>query len=986
MRLTFKEKIISVSILIVTTLLIIVACTDPPGSPFIPDNANMQLLVKSSTGAVGEMAIDSVNRTINIMVITLMPKFIDSISVKIINSSNLTVADSMLRINSSITTFDTILISRNFPLGDRYTVEALAYKENNKTVFESAEIQINGLGNIKPKIGSVGTHNSIPNVACTLSVYGTDTNPGQVLTYTVADAPLTAVFINQQLIWTPSVTDTGTYAIKFKVTDNGLPPLSDSTIHMITMVTNLAKPSKPEDLIVVERKVSSVKLKWNSAKNADRYDVYSVANGGNLFTLRKSIYDTTYTDSVGAVTYRYFVRAHNNAGSISSDTVKVSALNVLNPVWLTDTFTVTISEGMSYKLNLPLLCKVTNDNDLKFNIVTTDLFADSITIQKDYIVTPSYADAGSYSIILAAQQKTLLDTFVISMSVKNVNRAPEFVQNYANNGVFVLVGDTLKVPFSTIDDDGDIVSCSVKNVTLPRSATLELSSLDGIVRWVSAAGDSGSYSFDLIARDSIDSTVVTVKVHVAKGNVGPFWNKKQLAITVKETQACSLDCSIIASDINGDPLTYSLLYALPHNDTIIGNMYRYTPGYNDSGSYKGIKLVVSDKVLSDTALLDLKVINENRKPFIANANDTTVPPNALITFTLSVSDGDGDAVRVLATTLPTGAVFDTITKVFTFKPAEGTHTAIFQASDGIATITKTYIIKASNSAVPNIVTQPVSLIRCEGSSALFFVKATSDAVTNLDYQWRKDGVAINSQTNDSLVILFPALSDSGLYDCVVTNSGASKTSNTAKLTVNSNSVKPTSITASPSAVCVGSIVRLTVSGGKLGTGATVWEWFKDYACTTPLTYSSLTSTASTISITESTTGTKKAYVRAKGTCNETLDSVAYTVAALPSKPSLLTASDSTVNLGDTVTLSAKTLLLIDSKGGVGGLTTVKWYTGGCGGRAIGSGTPLKVVPPAGTTVYYARTENGSCASACDSVSVRASIIKILPIDTLIMAK
>jgi hypothetical protein len=565
------------------------------------------------------------------------------------------------------------------------------------------------------------------------------------------------------------------------------------------------------------------------------------------------------------------------------------------------------------------------------------------------------------------------------MHVKNVNRAPEFVQDYVHNSVFVLVGDTLKVPFSTIDAEGDIVSCSVKNVTLPRSATLEMSYLDGIIRWVSAAGDSGSYSFDLVARDGIDSTVVTVKVNVAKGNVGPHWNSKQYAISVNEAEACSLDCSLLASDINGDTLTYTLLSSTPLHDTIIGKMYRFTPGYSDSGTYNGIKMVVADKFLSDTTLLNLKVINVNQAPIIVNASDTTVPPNTRISFTLNVTDPDGDAVRVLSTTLPAGAVFDTTTKVFTFTPVEGTHIAVFQASDGVSTISKTYIIKASNEAVPVISVHPAALIRCEGSSALFFITATAAGTSELAYQWRKNGIAINAQTNDTMIIALPALSDSGLYDCVVTNGGASKTSNTAKLTINRNSVKPTSVIATPSTICVGSIVKFSVSGGILGTGATMWEWFKDRSCTTPLTLSSSTATGTPVSVIESATGTKKVYVRARGTCNEILDSVTYSVMQLPIKPSLVTASDSSVIVGDTVTLTAK-IKVTDPEL----MPVVRWYVGGCGAdKAIGGTTTIRVVPPSGTTVYYARTENGSCASECDSVSVKA-LSKFIPVDTLIV--
>lgn len=981
MRLTFEQKILSVSVPVAIMLLIIIACTDPPGSPYVPANASMDLKLKSSKGSVGDFVNDSVNHDVKIGIIRLMPAFIDSISVKIINSSNLSVIDTMMLISSNATTIDTVWISWNFSLGDRYVVEALAYIEDKRTIYKMGEILIDGMGNVKPKINVIGTHNPVPDIPCTLSVHGVDSNTGQELSYTAAGMPATAVFSDQQMIWIPTLADTATYTIKFRVSDNGLPPLSDSAIHIIKVMTNLTKPTKPQDLLVLERRLSTVKLKWNSSKNADSYQVYNAVNGETVFSARKTIYDTVYTDSVGAEGYRYFVNAHNNAGVMSSDTITVSAVNAANPVWYPDTFTVTISEGQLYKLNLPLLCKVPNDNDLMFDIISEDSIADTITLQKDYVFTPSYADAGNYSVVLKAQQKTLLDTFVINVKVMNVNRAPEFLEDYVHNSVFVLVEDTLMMPFTILDADGDVVSYSVKNVTLPRSATLELSSLDRVVRWVSAAGDSGSYSFDLVARDSIDSTTVTVKVHVAKGNVGPDWKSENMPLTVYEAQACSLDLTLMTSDINGDTLNYTLLTAPPSNDTIIGNMYRYTPGYNDSGTYNGIKLVVSDKEFSDTALLNLKVLNVNRAPVITNANDTTVPPNSLVSFTLSVSDPDGDAVRVLAITLPAGATFDTTTKVFTFNLAEGTHIATFQASDGAETISKTYIIKASSSAVPVIETQPVSLIRCEGSSALFFVKARAEGATTLAYQWRKNDVPINGQTKDSLVILYPAPSDSGSYDCVVTNSGASRTSNAANLTVNRNSVKPTSVTASPSTVCAGSVVRLTVSGGTLGTGTTMWEWFTDYTCTTPLTFSQSTATKSSISVIDTTAGKKKAYVRARGLCNETLDSVTYTVAAIPVKPSSVTASDSSVYSGDTVTLSA----VFDRPVIISKLLKVKWFTDGCGKDSVGSGTSIKVVPPLGTTVYYARTENESCASACGSVSVNTTlkVITKIPDDILI---
>jgi hypothetical protein len=51
-------------------------------------------------------------------------------------------------------------------------------------------------------------------------------------------------------------------------------------------------------------------------------------------------------------------------------------------------------------------------------------------------------------------------------------------------------------------------------------------------------------------------------------------------------------------------------------------------------------------------------------------------------------------------------------------------------------------------------------------------------------------------------------------------------------------------------------------------------------------------------------------------------------------------------------------------------TTVRWFTGSCGGTSIGTGNPLVIASPTVTTTYYARWETPTCGSStCASVTV-----------------
>jgi gliding motility-associated-like protein len=167
------------------------------------------------------------------------------------------------------------------------------------------------------------------------------------------------------------------------------------------------------------------------------------------------------------------------------------------------------------------------------------------------------------------------------------------------------------------------------------------------------------------------------------------------------------------------------------------------------------------------------------------------------------------------------------------------------------------------------------------------------------------------------------------------------------------STDPTSISASANPVCNGSSTTLTVQGGSLGTGAN-WQWYTG-SC-------GGTSAGSGSSIVVSPSSNTTYFVRAEGTCGTTsCAQVTITVNSNSTAPTGATASSTTICDGASTTLSVQ-------GGSLGTGADWEWYSGSCGGTAVGSGSSL-AVSPSTTTTYYVRAEGTCNTTTCQSVTI-----------------
>jgi len=143
------------------------------------------------------------------------------------------------------------------------------------------------------------------------------------------------------------------------------------------------------------------------------------------------------------------------------------------------------------------------------------------------------------------------------------------------------------------------------------------------------------------------------------------------------------------------------------------------------------------------------------------------------------------------------------------------------------------VITVTVDGAPSIGSHPVGATTCTGSPVSFSVSASGSS--NLTYQWRRNGATIVGATGSSHSIPSVQASQAGSYDCVVSSTCQSITSNAATLVVNA----APQITQDPADVstCLGAPASFNVAASS--SPAATYQWRKGGAPIAGATSSSL---------------------------------------------------------------------------------------------------------------------------------------------------
>ncbi|MCX7876814.1 MAG: putative Ig domain-containing protein [Melioribacteraceae bacterium] len=272
------------------------------------------------------------------------------------------------------------------------------------------------------------------------------------------------------------------------------------------------------------------------------------------------------------------------------------------------------------------------------------------TSTKEFKWTPTYKQSGTYTATFSASDGNSTATLNVSITVIDVNTPPQInaIPNKEINE-----GEQLTFEVIATDNEGDDLTYSASN--LPTGATFNPTTR--IFSWTPTGKQAGNYSVTFSVSDGKLTSSVNVNIKVNDVNVAPIIQPIPDK-TINTGQTLVID--IIASDPDGDNLTYGYAGTLPAGATFDPTAKKFTwkPASNQAGDYQ-ITFFVFDGQLTATTTVKIKVIKVNSAPvFTKIMPDTTIKVHnvqVLFKYQYKATDPDGDNVIFKLDNGPAGA-------------------------------------------------------------------------------------------------------------------------------------------------------------------------------------------------------------------------------------------------------------------------------------------------------------------------------------------
>ncbi|MBN2030311.1 Ig-like domain-containing protein [bacterium] len=155
---------------------------------------------------------------------------------------------------------------------------------------------------------------------------------------------------------------------------------------------------------------------------------------------------------------------------------------------------------------------------------------------------------------------------------------------------------------------------------------------------------------------AVVSNVVTFTLETVLNGNEPILNKDIIPSSRNVFEGEEMDAiPLVASDDDGDALTFQVANLFPPAGLMIEKqsatsaVLKWTPNYDQSGTYDIILRVIDNKGGSDESTVMIHVLNTNRPPEILStiprSSDTTVVAGQTVVFWVEAQDGDGDPLH-----------------------------------------------------------------------------------------------------------------------------------------------------------------------------------------------------------------------------------------------------------------------------------------------------------------------------------------------------
>ncbi len=266
------------------------------------------------------------------------------------------------------------------------------------------------------------------------------------------------------------------------------------------------------------------------------------------------------------------------------------------------------------------------------------------------------------------------------------------------------------------------------------------------------------------------------------------------------TEQAPIAFSVLASDPDGESissLTSSILPAgasfTPNGSNTIGS-FAWTPDFTQAGATS--VTFTAANTLSGSATTSFSIGNLDRAPLVTGPLTATGQEAALLTFEVSATDPDGDAIASLGSSpLPSGATFavnpGNSNGTFEWTPGfaqAGSYSISFTAQAGAAASTLTTEITVTNLDRAPVATAPVVMEGAEGAEVAFEVSASdpdADAIASLTSSTLPAGASFTPNGSNTIgsFAWIPDFTQAGVTSVTFTASNALSGSATTEISI-----------------------------------------------------------------------------------------------------------------------------------------------------------------------------------------------------------
>lgn len=665
------------------------------------------------------------------------------------------------------------------------------FQAGNLSDSTSMSITVNHV-NRPPVLDAIAAQRVNENDTLSFTISGSDPDveDSGKLVFSADKLPAGAAFdpATQVFTWKPNFEQSGEYnEVNFTITDPS--GLNDSKTISIT-VNHVNRSPQLEDIAsytIDEDSLLTFELKGSDPDMEDQDKLVYSADGlpeGAVLNVTAFEWKPTY-DQSGSYPVT-FTLTDGNLSVSKNMTITVNHVN--RPPAIAEVVDQTVDENAALQFTVSGSDPDVEDSG-KLQMTAENLPEGAVfdAATGSFSWTPTFEQSGEYTVtFINTDPQGLAVQKSVKVTVNHVNRTPQFAaqtpQTADENSAVTLTLTPATDPDK--EDEGKLVYTAQG---LPEGATFDAATLT--MNWTPTYDQSGEYAITFSVSDGefkVDQPVTITVNHV---NRAPELAAVETQ-TLDENKAWSLALNASDPDTEDAGKITVAVSNLPQGAAFdaASNTISWTPTYDQSGTYPGITVTVTDPAgLTAQQSFDIVVNHVNRPPQINDIPAQSVQENNAVSFTVSGTDPDSedqDKLVFTADGLPQGATFDGTT--FSWTPGfdqSGDHTITINMSDGSASVSKQTTITVENVNRDPEISGPASG-EVQAGSALSLTYSGSDPDNdNLNYELDGAPSGMNIDNSGSLSWT-PGDDQVGTFDVTVkVSDGSSEASTVLSITV-----------------------------------------------------------------------------------------------------------------------------------------------------------------------------------------------------------